>query len=418
MDLNKMIARVKAILLTPKTEWPVVASEPTSVGDLFKGYVVWLAAIPAIFGFLKFSLIGIDMPFAGTVRIGVGTGLLNMVLTYVLTLIGVYLVALIVDALAPSFGGQKNSVQALKAVVYAYTAAWVAGVAQIVPGVGLLLVLAGSVYSIYLLYLGLPHTMKNPPEKSAGDTAVTIIAAIILSVVIGMLVGAVTCVGTMVGGATVAQRDADVQFDKDSPLGQIEQWSQDVEKAGKELEAAQQTGDADAQAAAMQQMMGAALGGGAAVTSLSTERIKPFLPETLAGLPRTDLSVARNEAMGLQITEGSAVYSNEEGRSVNLQITDAGSASGLLALASWSGVESEKETATGYEKTYRDGEQMIHEQWDREAGAGEYTVIVGNRFTVQLNGAASDIDELKDAMGEIDLRALAALKDEGVQAKR
>ena len=49
MDFNKLIARVKGILLTPKTEWPVIAGESTTVADLYKGYIVWLAAIPPIF---------------------------------------------------------------------------------------------------------------------------------------------------------------------------------------------------------------------------------------------------------------------------------------------------------------------------------------------------------------------------------
>ena len=52
MDLNKLIARVKGILLTPKTEWPLIAGEPATVGDLYKGYIVWLAAIPPLVGFL------------------------------------------------------------------------------------------------------------------------------------------------------------------------------------------------------------------------------------------------------------------------------------------------------------------------------------------------------------------------------
>jgi hypothetical protein len=416
VDFNKLIARVKAMLLTPKTEWPVVASEPATVGGLYKNYILLLAAIPVVFAFIDMSLIGMNVPFGGFMRLGIGAGLTTMVLSYVLSLAGVYVVALIVDALAPTFGGQKDRVQALKVVAYAYTASWIAGAGQIVPGIGFLILLAGGIYSIYLLYLGLPHTMKCPPEKAAGYTAVTIIIAIILWFVIAAVVGAIGGIGMYSrGGAGLTGGDSDVTFDEDSTLGKMERWSKEVEEANEKLEAAQQSGDEEAQAAALKAMMGAALGGGQQVESLSTERLKPFIPETLAGMPRTDFSVQRNDAMGLQITEARASYADEAGRTLELEITDAGTAKGLLALADWSGMENETETDTGYEKTYREDGRLIHEQWDREGKNGEYAVVLGDRFTVKVSGGGNDLDDLKDAVGQVDLRALERLKNEGVK---
>jgi hypothetical protein len=417
MDLNRLIGRVKGMLLTPKIEWPVVAGEPATVADLYKNYILLLAAIPVVFGFIKMSLIGVSVPFAGTVRTAVGAGVTGMVLSYVLSLAGVYVVALIVDALAPTFGGQKNRVQALKAVAYAYTAAWIAGIGQIVPGLGLLILIAGGIYSIYLLYLGLPHTMKCPQDKAAGYTAVTIIIAIVLSFVIGAIVAAVAGVGAYSrGGSVMSGADDEVVFDKDSPLGKMEEWSKEVEEASKKLEAAEKSGDQEAQAAALKAMMGAALGGGGQVESLTTDRLKPFVPETLAGMPRTDISIQRNDAMGLQITEARATFGDESGRTLDLEITDAGTAKGLLALADWSGMENETETDTGYEKTYREDGRLVHEQWDREGKHGEYAVVLGDRFTVKVSGGADDLGDLKDAVGQLDLRALEALKSEGVKA--
>lgn len=192
MDSTKLIARVKSILLSPKTEWPVLAAESTTIADLYKGYIVILAAIPAVFGFLKMSVIGVSVPLAGTVRIGIGAGLASMVLGYVLSLVMVYVMALLIDALAPSFDGQRDRTQALKAVAYSYTATWIAGFGQILPWFAFIIALAGGIYAIYLLYLGLPHTMKCPPQKAAGYTAVAIIIAIVLSIIVGILVGTVS----------------------------------------------------------------------------------------------------------------------------------------------------------------------------------------------------------------------------------
>jgi len=178
MDFGKLVERVKMICTSPQTEWPVIEKEQTSLQELYMGYILILAAIGPVAGFLKMSVFGIHVPLMGTYRPGLGAGIGGMVFRYIMTLAGVYLVALIVNMMAPSFGGKKDDMQALKTVAYAYTAAWVAGIAPHVPWAGWLILLAGSVYSVYLLYLGLPVTMKCPPEKAVGYTAVSIIVAI------------------------------------------------------------------------------------------------------------------------------------------------------------------------------------------------------------------------------------------------
>lgn len=416
MDLNKLMARAKAILLSPKSEWPVIAGEPTTVADLYKGYAIWLAALPAIFTFLKMSVIGTSVMFAGTFRVGIGAGLTTMVMSYVLGLAMLYVLALIVDALAPSFGGQKNSIQAFKVVVYAYTASWVAGIAQILPGLGILLMIAGGIYSIYLMYLGLPQTMKCPPEKAAGYTAVIVIVAIVVGAVIGVVVGSVAGVGSMMSGSSYSSSgDDDVQFDEDSALGKMQQWSEQMEDASKKLEEAQKSGDQAAQEEAMKAVFGAALGGGQQVESLAPDRLKSFVPDELAGLNRSSISAERNGAMGLQVSTATATYSNDSGREVRLEITDAGSAKGLLGLASWAGVEGEREENGRREKTFREDDRLMHEEWDSNASQGQYTVVIGDRFTVKVEGAADSLADLREAAEQLDLDGLADLRTEGVK---
>jgi len=180
------------------------------------------------------------------------------------------------------------------------------------------------------------------------------------------------------------------------------------------MEAAQKSGDQNAQAEAMKTMMGAALGSGN-VEALAPDRLKPFLPESLGGRTRSTFSTQRNSAMGMQMTEARATYMSDNGQSWDLHITDTGAAKGLLGLAGWAGIEGENETSTGYDKTYRADGRLVHEAWDRSSSRGEYGVVLGDRFTVKLEGQADSIDDLKAALADLDLAALEAMKGEGVK---
>ena len=183
-----LVERVKHILLTPRTEWEVIDAEPATTAGLYTGYILPLAAIGPIAQFIGYSLIGIRIPFGGGVyRTPIGSGITGAIVGYVLTLIGVYVLALIIDGLAPSFDGTKNQIQALKVAAYAATAGWLAGIFALIPGLRILGIL--GFYSLYLLYLGLPVLMKAPKEKALGYTVVVIVAAVVLAVIVSMVVG-------------------------------------------------------------------------------------------------------------------------------------------------------------------------------------------------------------------------------------
>ncbi len=182
----KLIDRAKSILLQPKSEWNVIAGESTPVADLYKGYIVPLAAIAPLAGIIGMSLVGISMPFAGTFRVPLTSSIAYAVSSYVLTLLSVFIIALIIDALVPGFGGQKNQSQALKVAAYASTPSWLAGIVMIVPMLGIIGLLA-ALYGLYLLYLGLPVLMKVPQEKAVACTVVVAIVAIVVMLVIGAI---------------------------------------------------------------------------------------------------------------------------------------------------------------------------------------------------------------------------------------
>jgi hypothetical protein len=184
MDL---VQRVKQILLSPRTEWQVIEAEPTTTAELYKTYIIPLAAIGPISQVIGYSVFGITMPFVGTYRVPIGSAISSALVAYVLTLAGTYVLALIIDGLAPTFNGQRNQIQALKVAAYSSTASWLAGIFALIPGLRLLAIL--GLYSLYLLYLGLPIVMKSPREKALGYTVVVIVAAIVLFMIIGVIAG-------------------------------------------------------------------------------------------------------------------------------------------------------------------------------------------------------------------------------------
>ena len=196
--LSRLIARVKAILLTPAAEWLVIEREATTAAGIYKGYVAPLAAIGAVASFIGLSIVGIG----GFLRVGIGAALVHAIISYLLTFVVVFVMAWLIDALAPTFGGQRDSLRSLKVTAYSYTPAWIAAVLNIAPPLSILTLIA-SLYGLYLLYLGLPVLMRNPADKSLGYTVVIVLCAIVIGAVFGALSTCVFGGAAMMGTANV-----------------------------------------------------------------------------------------------------------------------------------------------------------------------------------------------------------------------
>ncbi len=175
-----LVDRAKNIILQPKTEWGVIAGEEPNVGQIFTGYVLPLALIPAIASIIGWGLIGRGI--LSSFSYGIAMGIIQLISAFVV----VYIAAFVIDFLAPNFGSQKGLGRAVQLVAYSYTPAWVAGIFYIIPVIGWLAMLAG-LYSLYLLYLGLTPIMKTPPDKAVGYLVVSIIVLLIVYFVIGTI---------------------------------------------------------------------------------------------------------------------------------------------------------------------------------------------------------------------------------------
>jgi hypothetical protein len=415
-----IVDRVKKICLTPAAEWGVIAGESASTGALMTGYVIPLAGISAVAGFIGGSVIGRTLPFVGTYRIPFMSGIGMAIFTVVMACVGVFVLSIIIDALAPTFAAQKNSSQALKVAVYSFTPAWVAGVFQILPGLGSVLGLIGGLYALYIMYLGLPRLMKCPEDKAIGYTAVVVICTIVLWFVIAGL-GAMIGVGAMggagmMGGLTGGSSPAaDVQFDQDSPMSKLQQLGKSLEESANKMDAAEKSGDQAAQMAAAMEGLGTLLGGGRRVDPIDVEQLKPFVPETFAGLPRTSSSAEKTGIAGLMISKAEATYGDGTGKNVTLEVLDTGGASGLMGLASWMGVQGEKVDDQGSERTQKVGNRLVHERVSKTGGENEFAIVLGERFLVSAKGRGVELGDLKASLSRLDLAKLESMKDAGAQ---
>jgi hypothetical protein len=138
----------------------------------------------------------------GTFRVSFGSALVQSVLIFGLMLGGVYVVALIIDALAPTFGAQRSKSQALKLAAYASTASWLGGIFSLFPVLSALNLVA-ALYSLYLLYLGLPILMRVPEDRTIGYMAVVVLSAIVLFIVVGAVIPMPTPI--LPNGVTIGQ---------------------------------------------------------------------------------------------------------------------------------------------------------------------------------------------------------------------
>jgi hypothetical protein len=194
-----LVDRAKAMITQPALEWPAVAAEPATTGSILQGYVIPLALIGPVCSLVStFAFLHRSIVFAVALA----------ALTFVLEIVGVFAVAFIADALAPSFGATKDSLASFKWIAYSSTARWVAGVLQLVPIAGSFLIIVASFYSLYVLYLGAVPVMKIAPDKAAGFTIVVIVAYIVVIGILSVCVGALIALlfaGAIVGASAITR---------------------------------------------------------------------------------------------------------------------------------------------------------------------------------------------------------------------
>lgn len=391
-----LIARAKAILLQPKVEWPKIEAEPATIGGIYSSYVVYLAAVPVLCTLVGSLVFGYG--FAGvTYRPSVPAALTTAVLQYGLALGGVYVFALIIDALAPRFGGQKEPVSAFKLAAYAATASWLAGVFTLVPGLSFLSIL--GLYSLYLLYIGAPILMKVPADRALSYTAVIIVVGIVIGLVAAALA---TCILPSQGPALQGELSGKINLPGGASLdmGKLDEAAKRMEKMAKRMEQTQPGAQSDGEPPTED---------GESVPPIAADDLKALLPKTVpGGFAQSDVSTSTGGAAGFSFGTAKAVYTKGEAR-ITLSLMDMGAMGAFAALGSAFGANATEETATSYSKMGQVDGRMTIEDFNRETKAGKYGVVVSDRVMLEAEGSGASMDDLKSAVQAIDLGSVEAL---------
>lgn len=188
MTMHPLLARIRNIIADPRSEWPLIATEPGDPMRLFVGYVAVLAVIPAIAGFIGTSVVGVSVS-AGRLHDPVVPGLMRALMSYLFSFVIVYLTALVIDVMAPLFQTDRNFTNALKLAVYSFTPIWLIGIVLMVPGLRFLSIL--GLYAIRLVWTGLPPLMGTPRPKVLPYALSIVVAAFGITLAMSVIQAAV-----------------------------------------------------------------------------------------------------------------------------------------------------------------------------------------------------------------------------------
>ncbi|MGH6865442.1 MAG: Yip1 family protein [Methyloceanibacter sp.] len=353
-----LLERLKGILLRPKVEWPKIAAEPASVSSLYSNYVVYLAAVPVLCTLIGSLVFGYSFGII-TYRPSLFAALWSAVVQYALQLGGVYVFALIIDAISPRFGGTKDRVSAFKLATYSATASWMAGIFTLVPALGFLTIL--GLYTLYLLYTGAPVVMGVPHDRALGLTA-TVVA---VGLVVGILVGALLAVLTPGPSAM----EPDELKGKVSLPGSIDIDMDTLGEASKRLEAITKNMENPVPA------VGSDASDGEVETAnlapIAPDDLKALLPATLpGGFARSDVSTSSAGAGGFSFANAKGVYTKGDAN-ITVSLMDMGALGAFASLGSVFDAKATEDTENSYSKMGEvDGRMTRKRTTARRAPAG------------------------------------------------
>lgn len=372
--MKAVVARVKGLLLSPRTEWEAVVAEEVPLRRLVAGYVVPLIALPALATVVGLAVVQRVAPVAVAVAVAV----------FVAVAVAVVLaVAVAVDRLAPRFGAERNFGRAFTLTAYSITAASLAGVLSAIPALGVLALL-GAAYSLYLLFLGTPKMMRAPAASAVNYSITATLTALALALAAGFAAMAASPRGSLFPPMTQLS-----DFGPDSAAGPLADTAtvrpEALPPSAGEL---RDGGPGD--------VAGGETGG--ETGSETGSDLRGAAPASLAGLQRVSVGLERRGITGARTVELDAEYRRGR-RYIVLRIVYSDSIAETIGFAGPATSEYDRETGDGYARRSRIGEAIVTEEWNRSSRTGSYARLFGDRFYVKAGGGGGVTPaELRDVV--------------------
>ncbi|CAN5150156.1 hypothetical protein BH11PSE2_BH11PSE2_04740 [soil metagenome] len=370
-----LLARVKGLILHPRAEWETIDAEPATAGGLYRRYILILAAIGPVASLIGGLLFGFHLGRNAFAPAPVNA-LVGAVVGYGLTLAGVYVLALLIDNLAPYFKAKPDRIQALKVAAYSATAAWLASIFGLVPQLAILSVFGA--YSGYLIFLGLNRLM-NPASRPVIYALVVFVSGLVMMLIIASLATQIMRIGL------------------EPELGSGD---------ARPLATARKAKAASAAPAPVVVAAPTPKATPVVAPPSSGEQLQVLMPEDLkGGFVRQEVGSSSTGAAGVAMASSKAVYAKGASR-ITLEVTDMSSAGAVAAAFN---ARSNRETPTGYEKVGPVNGRVTTEAYDRSQHGGRYSVLVANRFLVEAKGEQVTIGDLSAAVTAVDFARLESM---------
>ncbi len=371
-----LVDRIRNILLTPQAEWDRISYEPADVSKLYMGYVLPLAAVSALCAFVGMTMFGMM-----GIRIGIAPGLVGAVLQVIMAMVGVFVLAFVTNALAPTFGSQQNIGQAHKLAAYGCTAFFLAGIFTLFPPLSILALV--GLYSFVLIYIGLPRMMKTPEDKRIGYFITIIIVSIVVGIVLNYVMANLIRMipGYSTPGFSFSQISAPTRPGVDAEVTLPGGGTVNLSELEQQAEA---------------------LANGAPLPAIDPARLQDQLPQSLpGGFTRTSLS--SSSAMGAAQAEG--VYENGGAR-LDVTVMHMGAMGAMATLATAANVQENRQDADGYSRTRTVDGRVYNEEVSNSGGSASYGVI-GRGVTITAEGRGGvTIDQARAVVEAIGVERL------------
>jgi len=187
------------------------------------------------------------------------------------------------------------------------------------------------------------------------------------------------------------------------------------DEAASEQETTEQTEETnqspqEAAQKAVEEMQKQMSGDGEAKEVVDFRKLKAQLTEALNSMERVSHTGEKVGAMGFKMSAAQPEYQDGDSKLEVTQIDYAGLGMAKMSLASWTTIEVDRETDSGYERTTTIDGYKAFEEYDRDMKKGKISILAGGRYIVNIEGQNVEEGAMRKALEALDVASVMSLE--------